>query len=338
MVKIPGKQRKFLMPGKAEPGKPQNGHEAGMKICEARVRKSTGSMYEVISKSGERMQCRTRGKLRLNASEHTNPVAVGDWVKVARGDYEEGHRILEILPRQNALIRKANKSSRRGQVMAANVDVAVLVASLVAPKTSQGFIDRFLVASEAHGIPAIIVFNKYDLYKGEAKARYALLHDLYTKLNYVCVTTAALQGEGMHTFGRAIAGKLVILCGHSGVGKSTILNQLSPGLNLRTNAVSTAHLKGRHTTTHAEMHRLQDGTCIIDTPGIRDYGLLDYRSEEIGPFMPEFHALLGQCRFNNCTHTHEPGCAIIEAVEHGDIHPLRYNSYLSMLENQDQYQ
>lgn len=306
-------------------------------MLEGQVLKSTGSFYEVATRAGGQYRCRTRGKMRLLEQSFTNPVAVGDWVRIQPGAYEDDHRIIEVLPRENVLVRKANKSTSRGQILAANVDLAVVVVSMVAPETSQGFIDRFLVASEAYNVTAYIVFNKVDLYKEVQWKRYQALKDLYEELGYVCFATVATANSGVDSLLHALQGCTSLFCGHSGVGKSTVLNAMNPHLAIRTAQVSESHQKGRHTTTHAQMHVLDPNTQIIDTPGIREYGLLDYEAAEMGHYLPEIRRYLGQCRFNNCTHVHEPGCSVREALEEGAIHPWRYESYLSMLDNQDQY-
>jgi ribosome biogenesis GTPase len=302
------------------------------------IRKSAGQWYEVLTADNETIPCRVRGKLRLVQHRQTNLLAVGDRVEVEYRPGSDQSRIVGVLPRRNAMIRKANKSTSYRQTLAANLERAVVIASLCEPRTSQGFIDRFLVASEAYGISPLIVFNKADRLDEEGCEQLSDFEAMYQQLGYATLRTVATTGEGAEALKEYLEGQLVVFCGHSGVGKSTLINALQPELSLRTSSISTAHQKGKHTTTHAEMHRLFGDTFVIDTPGIREYGLVDYQPEEISHYMPEFRAYLEQCRFNDCTHTHEPGCAIIEAAEAGLIRPSRYDSYLSMVENHDHFE
>jgi len=299
------------------------------------VTKSTGSWYEVLSSSGKQMRCRVRGKLRLKGIMVTNPVAVGDWVSFdMEGNTDQGiiHNVRE---RKNYLIRRSTRKAKYGHILAANIDLAILMATVSLPRTSLGFIDRFLVAAESFRIPSLLVFNKSDLWDREITDQVEVLRPVYEKIGVKFLCISAETGENLSKFKQLIGGRLSLIAGHSGVGKSTILNRLSPEINQKTGEVSTFANKGIHTTTFAEMFDLGNGTRIIDTPGIKELGLMDIYDEEISHFFPEMREYFGQCKFYNCTHLHEPGCAVIRAVEAGKIAPSRFYSYLSMMEEED---
>lgn len=303
------------------------------------VIKSTGSWYKIRQADLSVLEARTKGKIRLKELDTTNPIAVGDQVSYeyeSSGDQTYGV-ITEVAPRHNYIIRKSNKLSKQGQIIASNIDLALLVVTLSSPRTSRGFIDRFLVMAGAYHIPVTLVFNKYDLYSEEEKQFYSYLRDLYTGLGYPCVLTSFYLGlyQPALQLHDIIRNKKVLICGHSGVGKSTMLNALLPEASQKVDKISDSHRKGKHTTTFAEMFFIDEQTAVIDTPGIRDFGIIDLEQTEIGHYFPEIRALMHQCKFNNCLHLNEPGCAVIQAYEQGKIDGGRYHSYLSILENQN---
>lgn len=302
------------------------------------VVKSTGSWYTVRTPEGKTLACRLKGKFRLQGIRHTNPVTVGDEVTY---EYEPGTAngvILAISDRRNHIIRKANNLSKQTHLIAANLDQCMLIITLAFPKTSLGFIDRFLVTAEAWHIPAILVFNKVDLMTDELADWLNSTIQLYEGIGYPCIKTSTVTGEGLDTLNELLAHKTTLLSGHSGVGKSTLVNQLEPTLDLKTQAISGYSLKGQHTTTFAEMHALSSGGFIIDTPGIREFGLVDFDPAELSHYFKEIQPLIGSCKFNNCRHMNEPGCAVMDAVEAGTISAERYASYLSMMTNEDIYE
>ena len=272
--------------------------------------------------------------MRLDDEKVTNPVTVGDWVEIVLENEEEGI-IQEVLPRKNYIIRKSTRKKRHSHRLASNIDQAILIITLVHPRTSLGFIDRFLVACESFRIPATLAFNKADLLDESALEYYEELKFDYEQLGYKVLLMSAETEEGMEVLEAELKGKTSLLSGHSGVGKSTILNRLSPEIDQRTSEVSDAVGKGTHTTTFAEMFEIADETFVIDTPGIKELGLWDISDEELSHYFPEMRKYIGQCRFNNCTHIHEPGCAFREAMETGEIAPSRYENYLSMLADDD---
>ncbi|CAG4989765.1 Small ribosomal subunit biogenesis GTPase RsgA [Dyadobacter sp. CECT 9275] len=297
------------------------------------VTRSTGSWYDVRdADNGHIWQCRLKGKFKTMGLKVTNPIAVGDFVGYEIEDSGENFGIIDtIFPRNNYVIRSSVHKTGHGHLIAANVDQAILIATLVFPRTSLGFIDRFLVAIESFRIPGVLVFNKQDLIHEEMKAFQDELIGLYESLGYTCLTTTAVTGAGLQEFHDLMKGKTSLLSGHSGVGKSTLVNAIAPGLELKTQEVSTFANKGVHTTTFAEMFELGEGTFIIDSPGIKELGLADMKPDEISHYFPEMRALLNQCRFNNCQHINEPGCSVKEAVAEGAIAFSRYESYLSMV-------
>ncbi len=298
--------------------------------------RSTGSWYDVRTEGGPPMQCRLRGKIKLQDLKVTNPIAVGDRVRFEpEPDQHNRGVISEILPRHNYIIRKSVHKSAFGHIIAANIDQAILIVTLAYPRTSLGFIDRFLVTAESFRIPAVLVFNKSDLLDEKAASYQQDMAELYGSLGYPCLLTSTVTGQGMEQFRETLQGKTSLVSGHSGVGKSSLVNSISPELRLRTGEISSFANKGTHTTTFAEMFELEPGTFIIDTPGIKELGLADMEKPEISHYFPEMRDRLGECRYHNCTHVHEPGCAVLEAVEGGEIAPSRYHNYLSMLEGDD---
>ena len=295
------------------------------------VFRSTGSWYDVQDGMGETVRCRIKGKIRLQGIRTTNPIAVGDFVQFARVEDGTGS-IDSIEERRNFIARKSVNLSKESHVVASNLDRAFLIVTIAKPRTSSGFIDRFLVTAEAIGIPATIVFNKMDLLEGdeEASSRQEELEKIYADIGYKTLRVSAETGMGIAEMKSALKDGIYLLSGHSGVGKSTIINRLVPGLELKTADVSESHSKGRHTTTFAEMFSVPEGGFIIDTPGIKGFGLVALQKETLNHQFPEFFALLMGCKFNNCVHTDEPGCAVRKAVEEGEVSEERYGNYVEM--------
>ncbi len=299
------------------------------------IKKSTGSWYTVLYDGNRQIQCKLRGLFRKEGSKATNPVAVGDKVVFDISPKENTGIITGILERKNHIIRKATKLSRQTHVIAANIDQAVLIVTLAEPRTSTGFIDRYLVTAEAYSIPASIIFNKYDIYDREQLKTLEELSRIYEPLGYKCLFVSAKEKTNIEAFNDLLKDKITLLSGLSGVGKSTLLNAIEPELNLKTQPISKTHKKGVHTTTFAEMFQLGNGGRVIDTPGIKEFGLVDVEDWELSHYFPEMRELFNECRFDNCTHVHEPGCKIVEQLEEGKIYHSRYLNYLSMLEKDD---
>lgn len=299
------------------------------------VTKSTGSWYLVEGEDGKRVECRIKGKFRTKGIKTTNPVAVGDWVVFELEPDQTSGIITALEPRRNYIIRKSVNLSKQTQIIGANLDQAILVVTLASPPTSLGFIDRFLVTAEAYDIPAILVFNKLDLFSEEGLNILAEYTQLYEKIGYPCYAVSAQQGTNVDLVKDLLQGKTTLVSGHSGVGKSTLINMLEPSAALKTGEISDWSDKGKHTTTFAEMINLSFGGKLIDTPGIRELGVVDIEKGELSHFFPEMRLRMNQCRFHNCRHINEPGCVIIQAVEDGEIEASRYESYLSIYHNQD---
>jgi len=311
------------------------------------VLKSTGSHYKVmvideIENSAlpnydetKVIDAVLRGKLRLKQIKSTNPVVVGDRVELIQT--ENGWAIDAILPRKNYIIRKATNQSKQTHIIAANIDLACVIASIAVPMTSTGFIDRFLVTAEAYSIPAAVVFHKIDLIEDQpdAMAYQQELADIYRSIGYKVLLTSLKYPESLQSLKSLIANKITLLSGHSGVGKSSIINAIQPHLNLKVGQVSFKHLKGKHTTTYAQLLPLDFGGFIIDTPGIKEFGLVNMDKYEVSHYFPEMRRYLGQCKFNNCLHINEPGCKVLQALENGEIYQSRYKSYLSILNDED---
>lgn len=302
---------------------------------EATVMRSTGSWYEVLADDGRILPCRVRGRLRLRGSRTTNPVAVGDRV-VYEIDEKGECTIVDVLPRSNYIIRRASNLSKESHIIAANIDRAVLLATLFQPVTSYEFIDRFLVTAEAYGVPTCIVLGKYDLARERPEELEAFL-SVYRGAGYRVIPVSAVDGTGIAQMKELFAEGTTLLAGHSGVGKSTLVASVEPGLTLRTGEVSKASHKGQHTTTFSQMYLLSGGGRLIDTPGIKGFGLLEIAPQELCRYFPDMARVAPDCAFTNCTHTHEPSCAVIEAVEQGRIAWQRYESYLKMLDDDGKY-
>lgn len=302
------------------------------------VLKSTGSWYQVRSlESGELYDCRIKGKFRVAGIKSTNPIAVGDIVHFDLEDDQEGQGMINgIQDRRNYIVRKSVNLSKQVHIIASNMDQALLVTTLAQPMTSTGFMDRFLSTAEAYSIPTIIVFNKIDLYGEQELMELEYREAVYRAIGYGVIKTSAIKDIGLERLKEVLKDKTTLLSGHSGVGKSTLINAVEPNLDLRTGKVSISHRKGQHTTTFAEMHPLEMGGDVIDTPGIKGFGMVDMKKEEISHFFPEIFALSEQCRFHNCMHLNEPQCAVKKALEENKIAPTRYESYLNQLNDYDE--
>lgn len=301
------------------------------------VIKSTGSWYKVRAAKHGIVNARLSGKHKIKGLKSTNPLAVGDHVNFIfenSGDEPSGV-IQKIHPRKNYIVRKSIKKSAQAHLIASNIDQAVLVVTIAEPSTSLGFIDRFLVTCESFRIPVQIVFNKADLFTEGAKEYYEAVADMYRSIGYESTLTSTLDKTGLEDLQSLLQGKISLLSGHSGTGKSSLINAIYPSQELRIGDISSSHLKGKHTTTFAEMFELEQDTYVIDSPGIKELGLFDLDKENLSHYFPEMREVIGQCKFHNCTHIHEPKCKVIELVEEGVIPQSRYESYLSMFEGED---
>lgn len=297
------------------------------------VIKSTGSRYNVKAENGEIYDCRLRGKFRVKGIKSTNPISVGDEVELEQVD--ETYAITTLHPRRNFLVRKSTNLSKQVHILAANLDQVVLVTGVVKPRVPRGLIDRVLVTAEAYDIPVVIVFNKVDLCNDDDIDELAERLATYDPIGYKCIVTSAVTGRGLTELKEALANSRSLLTGQSGVGKSSLINAIEPSLDLRVTNVSEFNEKGKHTTTFAEMHELSFGGEIIDTPGVRSFGFYEFDKAHLGHYFPEIRALMHHCKFNNCMHVNEPGCAVKAAVEEGEFSEYRYRSYLNFYEDED---
>lgn len=299
------------------------------------VIRNTGSSYFVAAENGQTIECKIKGNFRLKDIRTTNPVAVGDNVTI-KVNPDHTAFITEIHPRKNYIIRRASNLSKESHILAANLDQVFLIGTLTQPFTSTTFIDRFLATSEAYNVPAVLVINKVDLLTDpEDQELLQMVTDLYTTIGYKVVHTSAKTGEGVEELRSLLTNKITLLSGNSGVGKSSLINDILPDINLRTGDISHIHHTGMHTTTFSEMVPLPQGGYIIDTPGVKGFGTIDFERAEVGHYFPEIFEMSRNCRYNNCTHTHEPGCAVREAVQNSLISQSRYASYLSILDDSD---
>jgi ribosome biogenesis GTPase len=299
------------------------------------VIKSTGSWYSVRLDNGEQIESRIKGKFRLKGIKTTNPIAVGDRVKLS--EEKDGTAVIyEIEKRKNYIIRKSINLSKKSHILAANVDQAILIVTISQPKTYTAFIDRFLVTAEAYHIPTTIVFNKIDIYSDKEKEELSFLKKSYEKIGYQCLEVSATKEINLDRIVEVMKNKVSMISGHSGVGKTTLVNVIEPGLNLKTSAISEMHKAGKHTTTFAEMFELSFGGYLIDTPGIKAFGLIEFKKEELSHYFLEMRERLKNCHFNNCLHINEPKCAIKDAVADNEIVAFRYSNYLSMYKDDEE--
>lgn len=300
-----------------------------------RIIQSTGSWYKVETPEKVLYSCKLRGQFKIKGIKSTNPIAVGDWVDFNWEENSEMGWITNIYERTNYIIRKSVNLSKRSHIIASNIDLALLVVTLNHPRTSTGFIDRFLITCEAYHIKANLVFNKIDLYTPEEIKEVDNLINQYQSIGYSCSKTSAKTLSGLDTLKDIMKDKVCLVSGHSGVGKSALINSLDPSKDIRIGDISDVHNKGKHTTTFAQMHSIGYGTYIIDSPGIKEFGLFDFKKEELSSYFPEMIEVSNECKYSNCTHVHEPQCAVKEAVELGYISPDRYLNYLNMLEGKE---
>lgn len=301
------------------------------------VVKSTGSQYVVRANDGSLHTCRIKGKMRLDDIKSTNPIAVGDNVLFEDESIsaDEDGSIIELLERRNYVVRKSTNLSKQTHILAANVDQAILVATINYPVTTPVFIDRFLASAEAFGVPVIIVFNKVDRYGQTHLDELEEFKKIYTGMGYEVIETCAKKDIGLDRVKEILKDKVSVIAGHSGVGKSTLINRIEPGLNLRTDDISETNNSGKHTTTHAEMHKFSFGGYIIDTPGIRGFGITNIEKEEVAHYFRDIFKISNECQYNNCTHLHEPGCAVKLAVQEGRLPLSRYQSYANIVQTSE---
>ena len=309
---------------------------------EGLVIKTTGSWYTVEDKDGNTFNCKVKGNFRIKGIKSTNPVAVGDKVSFTLSQNNQDHSIktgwiTSIKDRNNYIIRRSPNLSKQSHIIAANIDQAVLIATINYPVTTTTFIDRYLASAEAYRVPVLIVFNKIDLYGAQEKEELAELISVYSKIGYKCLTVSAKESIGLDELKDSLKNKINVINGHSGVGKSTLINSIQPGLNLKTKDISDMHQTGKHTTAFSAMYKLHFGGYIIDTPGIKGFGMLNMEPWEISHYFPEIFKASKNCQYNNCSHTHEPECAVKEEVDNKEIAVTRYISYLGLLEGDDKY-
>ena len=298
------------------------------------VIKTTGKRYTVKTDSGEIVQCRLKGKFRIKGIKSTNPIVVGDKVEVEQES--ELWMIVKLHKRKNHILRKSVNLSKQTHIIAANIDQALLMITLDSPVTTTGFIDRFLVAANAYGVEVVLLFNKTDLLDDELQTQQEDLQKVYEKIGHTCFATSVINDD-LSAIKELMKGKVNMISGHSGVGKSTLINKLQPGINIDTAEVSDAHKQGQHTTTFSELHELDFGASIIDTPGIRGFGLVELEPSKIGNYFPEFFAIKQKCKFHNCIHKDEPDCVVKSALENGEIAESRHKNYLNMLVEEEEH-
>jgi len=298
------------------------------------VIKTTGKRYTVKTEVGDIVQSRLKGKFRIAGIKSTNPIVVGDKVEVVQES--ELWMIVKLHDRKNHILRKSVNLSKQTHIIAANIDQAILMITLDSPVTTTGFIDRFLVAANAYGVEVLLLFNKVDLLNDELKFQQAKFKNVYEKIGYTCFSTSVINDD-LSKIKELMKGKVNMISGHSGVGKSTLINKLQPDLDINTKEVSETHQQGQHTTTFSELHELDFGASIIDTPGIRGFGLVELEVAELGSYFPEFFKLKSQCKFHNCIHKNEPHCAVKSALENGEIAEARYKNYLNMLVEEEEH-
>ena len=301
------------------------------------VTKSTGSWYSVRTSNNEVYQCRIPGKFRIKGIKSTNPVAVGDHVNFELEPNKETGIIKKIQDRKNVIVRKSVNLSKQTHIIASNIDVAFLIVTINNPETTTSFIDRFLATAEAYDIKAVLLFNKIDTHDEETEELRHIYKFIYSDIGYGCIDISAKEGVNIDAVKALMKDNVSLFAGHSGVGKSTLVNAIEPGLNLKTKEISEQHKQGQHTTTFAEMFQVHFGGYIIDTPGIRGFGVVDFEKQQVTDYFPEFFALKGDCKFHNCIHVNEPKCAVKQALENGEVSETRYESYLQMLEEDETY-
>lgn len=299
------------------------------------VIKNTGSWYQVKTEDGRLIDSKIKGNFRLKGIKSTNPITVGDYVDITI-NAEGTALITNIEDRKNYIVRRSSNLSKQSHILGANLDQCLLVVTVNYPETSTTFIDRFLASAEAYRVPVKIIFNKIDAYNEDDLSYLDCLISLYTYIGYPCFKVSAKEGTGIEEVRNELNGRVTLFSGHSGVGKSTLINALLPGLNVKTAEISTYHKKGMHTTTYSEMFAIEGNGYIIDTPGIKGFGTFDMEIEEIGHYFPDIFKVSHSCKYNNCTHRKEPGCAVLEAVKEHHISESRYNSYLSMLDDKEE--
>ncbi len=305
-----------------------------MKVSSGVVVRSTGSWCTVMTPGGSLVECKLKGNFRIKGIRSTNPVAVGDNVEFTFETDRSYGLIHTIADRYNFIVRKATRLSKQSHIIAANIDQAVVMVTLSKPRTSTGFIDRFLVTAEAYHIPGALIFNKCDIYTLAENQQLEKLMKLYSSLGYLCIRTSALEGSGLEEVKNLFRDKVSLISGHSGVGKTALINAIEPGLMRKVGAISDYHSKGKHTTTFAEMLPLGFGGFVIDTPGIKEFGLVHFDKQEVAERFPEMRGLMHECQFNNCTHIHEPGCAVKKALAKGGIDAGRYSNYISIVNDE----
>ena len=288
----------------------------------------------MLKNNGTKLECKLKGNFRIKGIKTTNPVAVGDRVVFQYLPDKQIGVITKIHDRHNYIIRRATNLSKISHIIAANIDQVFLVVSIAKPRTSTGFIDRFLVTAEAYHIPAIIIFNKLDIYDDKLMHKHNEIVKIYENATYKCLGISVYENYNIDKIKELLKDKINLFAGHSGVGKSALINAIEPGLNLKTKEISAYHEKGQHATTYTEMYQLSFGGFIIDTPGVKEFGLLDFKNTEVSERFPEMRKIMMNCRFNNCTHIHEPGCVVLEAVKKGKISRSRYNNYLSIFNDE----